>query len=289
MNVWKCTLIGEEVNTFLLTKAVKVQTDGITAPESLSHTLCKTVLTQLANQGISTLLKPTYQTEAQTPIPITFTSGICEYPISIANNHYLIDAFCHFSQAQTDEWLQSYECRWNGQIAFEFFHTHRLSANSPKCRDLASVGIPVFQIAIKAGSFFYIDEEELMNLDIEEAENRISEHCRKISNAFKKQIVGVLLNNPKSLAFKHGENLYRHIETNEKRISDLEEKLEQAYENINSLLAENSQLNSANAQYYNHLRQIQKNMPSAVQEHQSAEPQTASSNDETSFWRKWFK
>lgn len=263
------------------------------APESLTHTLCKTVLTQLANEELPTLLKATYKTEQQPPIPLTLVSGVCEHEITANGRKYIIDTFCRFIQPEAGEWLLSEECRWRGRIAFEFFHTSGLAANHAKCRDLEAAGIPVFQIAIRPGSFFYIDEEELVDLDIEEAEERISNHCRKIANAFKRQIVGVLFNYPESMAFRNGQDLYGRLHAAEAQIRELEAQHHHATEQINILLADNTRLNRENAEYLDRLRSIQEIRPSENQAGEKQSSRASSTQHVTTnkqpFWRRWFK
>lgn len=265
--------------------------DGHTAPESLTHTLCKTVLKQLADKELPTLLKATYKTEQQPPIALTLVSGVCEYPITANGREYVIDTFCHFRQPEASEWLQSHECRWSGRIAFEFFHTNGLSANHPKCRDLESVGIPVFQITVKAGSFFYIDEEELVDLDIEEAEERISLHCKKIANAFKKQIVGVLFNYPESTAFRNGRDLYGQLHAFEAQIRQLEAQKHHAAEQIDTLLSENTRLNKENSLYLNRLKSIHEIRHAENQDDEKRVQPSVQQRlpNKRPFWKRWFK
>ncbi|QEY24852.1 hypothetical protein [Neisseria animalis] len=170
-----------------------------------------------------------------------------------------------------------------------------MSANHPKCRDLEIAGIPVFQIAVKAGGFFYIDEEELVDLDIEEAGERISRHCRKIANTFKKQIVGVLFNNPESPALRHGRDLYDRLVAAETQIRALETENSEAYEHINALLADNSCLHVANAEYLNRLNAVQNTRSSEnqartySQDIQMASMQSETADDKRLFWKRWFK
>lgn len=265
--------------------------DGITAPESLTHILCKTVLKELAEEGLHTVLKPTFKTEQLQPIPLTLVSGICEYPVEIEGREYVIDTFCRFRQKSETDWLKSHECKWSGQIAFEFFHTSGLAANHLKCKDLESAGIPVFQIAVKPGSFFHIDEEELADLDIEEAEERISRHCLKIRNAFKKQIIGVLFNNPESQAFRQARILYSQLEQSKDDYQRLSAQNTEQMLEIEQLRAENSRLNMEKADYYNRLRTVQyrpqENGPSSENK-EIAVPDSAHHTVKP-FWKRWLE
>lgn len=79
--------------------------------------------------------------------PIIFDGGAVEKTVQAGGHRYVIDALCHFKSSSESSPLFSLEQRWNGLIAFEIYHTSKLSSNSPKCRDLESIGIPVIQIA----------------------------------------------------------------------------------------------------------------------------------------------
>ncbi|RPD86138.1 hypothetical protein EGK75_08330 [Neisseria weixii] len=198
--------------------------DGITEPESLTHTLCKTVLKELADEGLSTELKLTHKGRRwDYPVPVILTSGAFEYPIQANGHQYFIDTFCTFRQ-ENISFLKSYACKWGGQIAFEFFHTSGLAANSPKCRDLERMGIPVIQVAAREGDFLYLDEDTLIGKTDQEAMEQIELHRQKIRNAFKKQIIGVLFNSPVSEAYEAAQELYGSLETALQRIKDLEQE-----------------------------------------------------------------
>lgn len=173
---------------------------GMTAPESLTHMLCKTVLAELANDYLETVLELTFRGRPSARIPITLTSSALEYRIEDAGSTYVIDTLCTFKQPG-QSLLLSEACKWSGKIAFEFYHTSGLAANDPKCRHLQTLGIPVIQIDAREGKFLSIDEDQLLNLDDGQAETLIQAHIEKLRNTFKKRILGVLFNDPASAIY----------------------------------------------------------------------------------------
>ena len=116
----------------------------VNEPESLTHTICKTVLKELANQNIQTQLHLTHRTQRLQPFTIALQAGRDEFGIDTSQTRYFIDVFCEFEQTE-EPYLLSYECKWNGQIAFEFCHANGLSASDRKCKDLEHLGIPIIQ------------------------------------------------------------------------------------------------------------------------------------------------
>ncbi|WP_051940399.1 hypothetical protein [Stenoxybacter acetivorans] len=195
---------------FFAYKGERGQQIGISEPETLTHALCKNVLAELANTGLETLLELTENTERQPPFAVCLVSGETEKRLTIDNQDYVIDVLCVFRQPE-DESLLSHEIRWNGQLVFEIWHSHRLAANDPKCTALAKHGLPVIQIAAKGGDFLSIDEDALLQMSDEEAQEHIDKHLQKLKNAFNKRIVGTLLKNPKSSVYQRAESVYLRL------------------------------------------------------------------------------
>lgn len=177
---------------------------GASAPESLTHLLCKQVLNELSNLpgGLTTVLNYTEHTEQQPPVTIRLNRALSEYRIEIDGKTFYIDVLLQFDQPGNSSLLR-HEIRWQRQLAVEIWHTSRLASNAPKCLALSKIGIPVVQIRADKGSFLYIDEDELLNYDNEEIKNRIDRHVEKLRNTFRKQILCTLLRNPSSLSLIH--------------------------------------------------------------------------------------
>lgn len=185
--------------------------EGKTAPETLTHTLCKQVIAELAAQNIQTKLKffnryGSYSGRAEEEI--VFDGGEVEQRIDVNGHTYIIDAFCRFTQPSAATSLFSLEQQWNGRIAFEIYHTAKLTAGSPKCRDLEAAGIPVIQIATgDPESILYLDEDAIAQMEEHDADRVIAAHLNKLRNIFRKSIGGVVYNNPKSAVFAEAEKL----------------------------------------------------------------------------------
>lgn len=223
--------VNRRGSTFFFAYKPEHHQNATSEPESLTHSLCKMILKELADQQIQTELHLTYQSKRwERPIPLRFISGSFEHKITTHQGKaYYIDTFCQFSQNFDNNLLKTDQCRWQGSIAFEFYHRNGLAANSPKCQDLTKLGIPIIQIAARKGDFLYFDEAELLNKSNEEIEESLQNYKQKIRNTFKKRIIGVLLNNPQSDYFKAGAKLYQQIQNQQQCIIKLEEQLQQLH------------------------------------------------------------
>ena len=217
----------------------KGDSDGHTAPESLTHLLCKQVLKELAEEpgGLTTVLNYTEHTEPQPPVTIRIKRAIPEYRVSSGGKNYYIDVLLLFDQPDNHSLLR-HEIRWQRRIAVEIWHTSRLASNSPKCFALSSLGIPVIQIKADKGSFLALDEEELLkNFSDDEIKTKIERHCEKLRNTFRKQILCTLLRNSESHDFQLAMELYRQLD-------DYKQKVEQADEKLGNLQLKHHKLNT---------------------------------------------
>lgn len=205
----------------------EANTGGASAPESLTHLLCKQVLNELSNLpgGLTTVLNYTEHTEQQPPVTIRLNRAIPEYRIEIDGKTFYIDVLLEFDQPGNSSLLR-HEIRWQRQLAVEIWHTSRLASNAPKCLALSKIGMPVVQIRADKGSFLYIDEDELLNYDNEEIKNRIDRHVEKLRNTFRKQILCTLLRNPLSTDFQTALILHNQIKADEQQVEQIKEEFE---------------------------------------------------------------
>ena len=238
-------------NHFFAYKGDRSPSD-VSEPESLTHAICKTVLKEWANQNIQTQLHLTHRTQKLQPFTITLQAGRDEFRIDVPQTRYFIDVFCKFEQTE-DPYLLSYECKWNGQIAFEFCHANGLSASDRKCKDLEHLGIPIIQILVKKGSFFDVDEEILIGLSDEEVAKRIEQHKSKVGNAFKKRIVGVLFNAPESKAYAETSIFHQAVE----RLTQQNAELLLSNEDLNT---QNTVLSAAHEELAQSLAEVEKEL-----------------------------
>ena len=127
---------------------------GASAPESLTHLLCKQVLNELSNLpgGLTTVLNYTEHTEKQPPVTIRLNRALSEYRIDIDGKTFYINVLLEFDQPGNTSLLR-HEIRWQRKLAVEIWHTSRLASNAPKCLALSKIGIPVVQIRADKGSF----------------------------------------------------------------------------------------------------------------------------------------
>lgn len=202
--------------------------EGKTAPETLTHTLCKQIIAELANQNIQTKLKffnkfGPYLCRADEEI--VFNGGDIEQRINVNGHTYIIDALCRFTQPSAETSLFSLEQQWGGQIAFEIYHTSKLTADSPKCRDLEAAGIPIIQIATgDPQSALYLDEAAIAQMDERDADYAITVHLNKLRHIFRKSIGGVVYNNPKSAVFSEAEKLSAKLDAAQREVEAWREK-----------------------------------------------------------------
>lgn len=200
---------------------------GASAPESLTHLLCKQVLSELSNLpgGLTTVLNYTERTEKQPPVTIRLNHALSEYRIEIDGKTFYIDVLLEFDQPGNSSLLR-HEIRWQRKLAVEIWHTSRLASNAPKCLALSKIGIPVVQIRADKSSFLYIDEDELLNYDNEEIKIRINRHVEKLRSTFRKQILCTLLRNPLSADFQTALMLHNQIKADEQQIEQIKEEFE---------------------------------------------------------------
>lgn len=202
-------------------------------PETLTHTLCKEVIAELASNETHTELKFFNKFGVYAhhpPVPIKLTHGFLEHQIVINGNRYSIDAYCEFYPAnhipdgpESPADLLSLYRQWSGQIAFEIYHTHKVG--EIKMRDLESAGIPVFQIGIHSNSALYIDEDEIAKMDDAQADSYLQKHREKLRRIFSKSIGGVVLNDPKSPGFLAAQDLYCQLSERESEIIRLRDEI----------------------------------------------------------------
>ena len=200
---------------------------GTSAPESLTHLLCKQVLNEQSNLpgGLTTVLNYTEHTEQQPPVTIRLNRALSEYQIEIDGKTFYIDVLLEFDQPGNSSLLR-HEIRWQRKLAVEIWHTSRLASNAPKCLALSKMGILVVQIRADKGSFLYIDEDELLNYDNEEIKNRIDRHVEKLRNTFRKQIFCTLLRNPLSTDFQTALTLHNQIKADEQQVAQIQKEFE---------------------------------------------------------------
>lgn len=195
---------------------------GKTAPETLTHTLCKQIIAELAAQGIQTKLKFFNKYGPYSGRPdedIVFDGGDVEQRVNANGHIYVIDALCRFTQPSAKSSLFSLEQQWDGQIAFEIYHTSKLTTDSPKCRDLEAAGIPIIQIATgDPQSVLYLDEEAIAKMGERDANDAITAHLNKLRHIFRKSIGGVVYNNPKSSIFAEAEKLSAKLDAAQREV-----------------------------------------------------------------------
>ncbi|WP_373741604.1 hypothetical protein [Neisseria sp.] len=212
---------------------------GDTAPETLTHTLCKQVIAELAASKVQTRLRffnryGPYSGKADEEI--VFDGGDVEQRIDANRHIYIVDALCRFIQPAAPTALFSLERQWSGRLAFEIYHTSKLTAGSPKCRDLEAVGIPVIQIATgDPDSALYLDETVIAQMGEQDADRAISEHLDKLRRIFRKSIGGVVYNNPKSAVFAEAEKLYGEWDTARKELESMREIADWKNEEVRNL------------------------------------------------------
>lgn len=201
---------------------------GQSAPETLTHTLCKEVIADLASQETITELiffNSYGPYKERLPVPIKLTRGILEHQIEVGDHKYSIDAYCEFepppitdNKKENSSSLLSLYRQWDGKIAFEIFHTHEV--DDRKLNDLNSKCVPVFQIGINKKSALFIDEGLVAKMNDKEANIYLQNHREKLAKIFRKRIGGVVLNNPKSPAYLAAQALYIKLSNQNQQLSD---------------------------------------------------------------------
>ena len=178
---------------------------GTTAPESLTHALCKMAIASLANKGTETKLEYTVyknNIEEKHEATIKFSHGENERSFVVNGSRFAVDVYCQFESINPDNEYLSLSSKWNGHVAFEIFVTHGLSSNDPKVNSLAGIGIPIIQIKIGATSKLNLIEDRDLT-DSDSVKTVIENHIRKLENIFKKKISGRLLRDVMSQAYNH--------------------------------------------------------------------------------------
>ena len=211
-----------------------------TAPESLTHALCKMAIASLANNGIETQLAPTYKTLKQPEIGIKFLSGENEHTFVVNGSRYTVDVYCQFKDISSDNEFLSLSSKWNGHVAFEIFVTHGLSSNDPKVSSLAEIGIPIIQIKIDEKNSLYLDEERDLT-DCNTVRTVIENHIRKLENSFKKQIRGVLLRDIMSKEYAHEIEIIQALKEKDERIDELKNEADVIEKKLHQLQASHSE------------------------------------------------
>lgn len=225
---------------------------GQSAPETLTHVLCKEVIADLANKQIITQLcffnnQPYDPNKDRNPVPIKLTNGILEHKISANNHDYIIDVYCEFeppplsdNEQENSSSLLSLFQQWDGKIAFEIYHTHKV--DNTKLHDLNSIAIPVFQIGIDEKSSLYINEDNLVQMNPQQANEYLKNHCEKLARIFRKRIGGIALNNPQSPTYQTAVKLHQqlddqnHLLTKQKtEINRLNDELNHKIDDVNTL------------------------------------------------------
>lgn len=214
---------------------------GITAPETLTHTLCKEVIADIANKGIITKLKffnPYGPYVGRKPVPIKLTKGILEHQIKVGDKRYSIDVYCEFEpspitddEQENSSSLRSLYYQWGGKIAFEIFHTHKV--DKKKLNDLNSIDIPVFQIGINTDSMLYIDEDAVAQMDDLKANNYLQNHREKLARIFRKGIGGIVLNNPQSPAYQTAIKLHQQLDEQNHLLTKQETEINRLNDELN--------------------------------------------------------
>ena len=178
---------------------------GVTAPESLTHALCKMAIASLANKGTETKLEYTVyknNIEEKHEATIKFSYGENERSFVVNGSRFTVDVYCQFESINPDYEYLSLSSKWNGHVAFEIFVTHGLSSNDIKVSCLAGIGIPIIQIKIGAASKLNLNENRDLT-DSNTVKTVIENHIRKLENIFKKKISGRLLRDVMSQAYNH--------------------------------------------------------------------------------------
>ena len=214
-----------------------------TAPESLTHALCKMAIASLANNGTETKLEYTVyknNIEEKHEATIKFSYGENERSFVVNGSRFTVDVYCQFESINPDNEYLSLSSKWNGQVAFEIFVTHGLSSNDPKVNSLAGIGIPIIQIKIGATSKLNLIEDRDLT-DSDSVKTVIENHIRKLENMFKKRIYGYLLRDVMSETYNHEVQMIQALNEKDERIDELKHEAEAFKKKLYELQASNSE------------------------------------------------
>ncbi len=216
---------------------------GTTAPESLTHALCKMAIASLANKGTETKLEYTVyknNIEEKHEATIKFSHGENERSFVVNGSRFTVDVYCQFESINPDNEYLSLSSKWNGHVAFEIFVTHGLSSNDPKVNSLAGIGIPIIQIKIGATSKLNLIEDRDLT-DSHTVKTVIESHIRKLENMFKKRIYGYLLRDVMSETYNHEVQMIQALNEKDERIDELKHEAEAFKKKLYELQASNSE------------------------------------------------
>ena len=184
--------------------------------ESFSHSVYKDIIADMKVLNLSTGNRNIKLYVYQSEIEVAFEAN---------NNLYVADVFVYFNKSEPEIYYK----KWNGQLCFEIKNTH--AVDSKKINDCKIEKIPVFEHTIS--SKLMIDnslnsEEELLN-----QKQFITE---KLSNI----IYGKLLSDPNCY------NFVSELKEKEKKIYDLENKLNTVMFQYKELLSEHENYRNQN-------------------------------------------
>ena len=219
---------------------------GITAPESLTHALCKMAIASLANKGIETKLEYyVYKNDIREEheAAIKFSHGENERSFVVNDSKFIVDVYCQFESINPDYEYLSLSSKWNGHVAFEIFVTHGLSSNDIKVSSLAGIGIPIIQIKIGAASKLNLNENRDLT-DSNTVKTVIENHIRKLENIFKKKISGRLLRDVMSEAYNHEIQMIQALKEKDEHIVELKHKEDAIKKKLHELQVSNSEQRS---------------------------------------------
>lgn len=260
----------------------------LSEPETLTHTLCKEVIAELANEETKTVLKFFNRYgpySGRPPVAIVLTKGILEHRLQVSERQYSIDAYCEFNpnddmdnDTEGPAALLSLFRQWDGKIAFEIYHTHKVG--STKYRDLESAGIPVFQIGIDSKSILYIDENIVTQMDDIEADGYLRAHREKLRRIFRKGIGGVVLNNPKSPGFLAAEDLYRRLYSQAQEIQELNDEITFKNQEMDGLAEETSRQKMEQRKFADERNTLLQKMHDLIREKENLQTTNTRLNEE---------
>ena len=216
---------------------------GVTAPESLTHALCKMAIASLANKGTETKLKfYVYRDNVKEvhEVTVKLSHGENERTFVVNDKRFTVDVYCEFESCNPDNEYLSLSSKWNGHVAFEIYVTHGISSNDSKVRSLAEIGIPIIQLKIDEKNSLFLNETRIL-ADSKTAKTVIENHIRLLENSFKKSIRGRLLRDIMSKEYEHELQMIQALNEKDKRIDELKHEVDAFKKKLYELQASNSE------------------------------------------------
>lgn len=212
--------------SFAYNRGQEKEIERLGGGESLAHYLYKIAISELSH----TTLKLSNLSE---DVTIHFVNAQTEKRVYIGNRYYDLDVFVNFTSQS------KYQIKWNGKLAIEVHNTNPVIGQ--KLKDLRNLRIPVIEVSVNEKLAYKTPEEyttpELERKYIDFLKGRISDY-----------LWGKVLSDPNSIDYLENENLelierikklreqLQHteslLEKEKKTVSDSEEKLKTANEEL---------------------------------------------------------